>query len=107
MTHHSPPVFEAIVNGDELGSYDPVEKITIHLKHGYSYDLTPMEEEDAAFICEAVNSYSDQRALIGELVGALEIVLGDNPAPEYRYHADRANIARAVLSKAKEGMHEA
>jgi hypothetical protein len=46
MSSHSetaPPIFEAIVNGDELGSYDPVEKITIRLKDGYSYDLTPME----------------------------------------------------------------
>jgi hypothetical protein len=39
----SPPVWEAVVNGDQIGTYDPVEKITIHLKDGYTYDLIPME----------------------------------------------------------------
>lgn len=43
MKKIEPPVFEAILNGDEIGSYDPVEKITIHLADGYTYDLTPME----------------------------------------------------------------
>jgi hypothetical protein len=59
MTRHSPPVFEAIVNGDELGSYDPVEKITIHVKDGYSYDLTPME--CTQLVCRVKKSTSQRR----------------------------------------------
>jgi hypothetical protein len=36
-------VYEAIVNGDESGSYDPVECIVVKLENGYSYRLEPKE----------------------------------------------------------------
>jgi ABC-type nitrate/sulfonate/bicarbonate transport system substrate-binding protein len=68
---------------------------------GFDLRRCPNPEANAALIVEAVNSYDANRALIAELVKALEGAFfwaEDAGSP----HADRiSEIAKAALAKAK------
>jgi hypothetical protein len=62
---------------------------------GFDLRHCPEPEANAALIVEAVNSYDAHKAMIAELVEALELVVDDEATFPVIYRAARAALAKA------------